>query len=52
MKRLLLVLPCCIGDVVLATATLTALRRAYPQAHITWAVGSWSRGPSVAGPAA
>ncbi|MBN8591383.1 MAG: glycosyltransferase family 9 protein [Anaerolineae bacterium] len=44
MKRLLLVLPCCIGDVVLATATLTALRRAYPQAHITWAVGTWSRG--------
>jgi ADP-heptose:LPS heptosyltransferase len=43
-KRLLLVLPCCIGDVVLATATLIALRRAYPQAHITWAVGSWSRG--------
>ncbi|NWF70139.1 MAG: glycosyltransferase family 9 protein [Chloroflexi bacterium] len=43
-RRLLLVLPCCIGDVVLATATLQALRRAYPQAHITWAVGSWSKG--------
>lgn len=43
-SRILIVLPCCIGDVVLATATLQALRRAYPQAHITWAVGSWSRG--------
>ncbi len=43
-RRIVLILPCCIGDVVLATATLMALRRAYPQAHITWAVGSWSKG--------
>jgi ADP-heptose:LPS heptosyltransferase len=42
-QRIILILPCCIGDVVLATATLQALRRAYPQAHITWAVGTWSR---------
>jgi ADP-heptose:LPS heptosyltransferase len=42
-RRILLYLPCCIGDVVLATATLTALRRAYPGAHIAWAVGSWSK---------
>ncbi len=42
-KRILLVLPCCIGDVVLATATLQALRRAYPAAHIAWAVGTWSK---------
>lgn len=41
--RIVLILPCCIGDVVLATATLKALRRAYPTAHITWAVGTWSR---------
>src|SRR5207237_1318538 len=37
------ILPCCIGDVVLATATLQALRRAYPQAYIAWAVGNWSK---------
>jgi heptosyltransferase-2/heptosyltransferase-3 len=43
-SRIIFILPCCIGDVVLATATLQALRRAYPQAHITWAVGSWSKG--------
>lgn len=43
---MVLILPCCIGDVVLATATLQALRRGYPDAHITWAVGSWSR-PAV-----
>ncbi|MCU0513756.1 MAG: glycosyltransferase family 9 protein [Anaerolineae bacterium] len=41
--RLLLILPCCIGDVVLATATLHALRQGFPAAHITWAVGAWSR---------
>lgn len=43
-RRIVLILPCCIGDVVLATATLKTLRQAYPAAHITWAVGSWSRG--------
>ncbi len=43
-KRIVLILPCCIGDVILATPTLMALRRAYPQAHITWAVGTWSKG--------
>ncbi len=42
-QRIVLILPCCIGDVVLATATLQALRRGYPNAHITWAVGRWSR---------
>ncbi len=42
-KRIVLILPCCIGDVLMATATLQALRRGYPDAHITWAVGSWSR---------
>ncbi len=41
--RILLIRPCCIGDVVMATATLSALRSAYPDAHITWAVGGWSR---------
>lgn len=46
--RIILILPCCIGDVVLATATLAALRRAYPAAHITWAVGAWSR-PALLG---
>jgi len=42
-ERILLILPCCIGDVVMATATLHALRRGFPQAHITWAVGGWAR---------
>jgi len=42
-QRIVLILPCCIGDVIMATATLKALRRGYPSAHITWAVGSWSK---------
>jgi heptosyltransferase-2 len=42
--RIVFILPCCIGDVIMATAALKALRRGYPDAHITWAIGSWSKG--------
>ncbi len=42
-RRIVLVLPCCIGDVLMATATLAALRRAWPDAHIAWAVGGAAR---------
>ena len=41
-NRIVFIRPCCIGDVVMATAALSALRGAFPQAHITWAIGSWS----------
>ena len=41
--RIVLIRPCCIGDVVVATPTLSALRDAYPDDHITWAVGGWSK---------
>ncbi|MEL6404404.1 MAG: glycosyltransferase family 9 protein [Chloroflexota bacterium] len=41
--RIIFIRPCCIGDVVMSTAALSALRDAYPQAHITIAVGGWSR---------
>lgn len=46
--RLLIIQPCCIGDVVMATAALGALRRAYPQARIAWLIGAWSR-PALEG---
>lgn len=46
--RLLIIQPCCIGDVVMATAALGALRRAYPQARIAWLIGTWSR-PALEG---
>ncbi|MEP7287104.1 MAG: glycosyltransferase family 9 protein [Chloroflexota bacterium] len=38
--RIIVVKPCCIGDVVLATALLSALRRGYPDAAIDWIAGS------------
>lgn len=41
-KRIVLIRPCCIGDAVMATAALSALREAFPDAHISWAVGPWS----------
>jgi len=50
-QRIVLIRPCCIGDVVMATGALTALRQTYPQAHITWAVGSWSARAIEAHPA-
>ena len=41
-SRIVFIRPCCIGDVVMATAALSALRETFPRAHITWAIGSWS----------
>jgi len=41
-QRIVFVRPCCIGDVVMATAALSALRETFPEAHITWAIGPWS----------
>lgn len=44
MNRLLILKPCCIGDVIFATPLLSALRRAYPHAEIDWAVGTSANG--------
>ncbi len=41
-RRIVILRPCCIGDVVMATAALTALREAFPAAHISFAAGAWS----------
>lgn len=41
-RRIVFIRPCCIGDAVMATAALSALRETFPPAHITWAIGSWS----------
>lgn len=41
-RRIVFLRPCCIGDAVMATAALSALREAFPEAHISWAVGPWS----------
>jgi lipopolysaccharide heptosyltransferase II len=39
----LVIKPCCLGDVLFATPALAALRRAYPEARIDFAVGRWAR---------
>jgi len=46
-RHILFLKPCCIGDVVMATPLLAALRRAYPGARLTWGVGSHSA-PAIA----
>ena len=46
-QRIVFIRSCCIGDAVMATAALSALRHAFPTAHITWAIGSWSA-PAIA----
>lgn len=35
--------PCCLGDLVMTTPLLDVLRRAYPQARIVYVAGSWSK---------
>ncbi len=44
---ILILKPCCLGDVLLATPVIAAMKRAFPQAQIDFAVGSWAR-PVVA----
>lgn len=42
-RSILVLRPCCIGDVLQSTALVTVLRRAFPQARLGYAVGPWSR---------
>jgi len=42
-ERLLIIKPCCIGDVLMATPVAAALHRAFPGIRIDWAIGPWSR---------
>jgi lipopolysaccharide heptosyltransferase II len=42
-NSILIIKPCCLGDVLLATPVVTALRQAFPEARIDFAVGGWSR---------
>jgi len=46
-RRIIVLRSCCLGDTVLATPLLGALRRRYPRARIVVGVGAWSR-PVVA----
>lgn len=42
-QRIVIIKPCCIGDVVMATPLLSAIRAYYPDSHISFAVGTWSK---------
>jgi len=47
LKRIIVIKPCCMGDVLMATPAVAALRKALPGSHIAFAVGQWSR-PAIA----
>lgn len=42
-RRVLILKPCCVGDVLLATPTLAAFQRAFPDVEFVWAIASHSR---------
>jgi heptosyltransferase-2 len=48
LRRILILKPCCLGDVLMATPMLSALAEAFPEAAIDWAVGVHSR-PAIEG---
>jgi lipopolysaccharide heptosyltransferase II len=46
--RVLVIKPCCLGDLLLATPAIAALRKALPHAHLTLATSQWAR-PAIEG---
>ncbi len=42
-RSVLIIKPCCIGDVLLATPVIAALRDAFPEARLDFAVCPWAR---------
>jgi len=47
-RRVVVLKSCCLGDALLATPLIGALRRAYPQARIVAGIGRWAR-PALVG---
>jgi ADP-heptose:LPS heptosyltransferase len=47
LERVLVLKPCCMGDLLMATPAIAALRKTLPTSHIALAVGDYSR-PAVA----
>lgn len=48
--RVLIIKPCCIGDVLFATPLLAAVNETWPQAKIGWLVGQHSRAALLGNP--
>lgn len=47
-QKALILHPCCISQVLLATPLLAVLKKAYPRTRFDWAVSDWAR-PAIAG---
>lgn len=47
-KKVLILKPCCLSQVMLTTPLLAVLSEAYPEAQFDWAISQWAR-PAVAG---
>jgi lipopolysaccharide heptosyltransferase II len=48
--NILVMKPCCLGDVLMTTPLVSTLRAAYPDARIDYAVGEWSRAAVITNP--
>jgi lipopolysaccharide heptosyltransferase II len=42
-RSIVIIKPCCIGDVIMTTPLLEVIQRHYPHAPITYVVGNWSK---------
>lgn len=42
-RSIVLIKPCCLGDLIMTTPLLEVIRHNYPSAHISYVVGSWSK---------
>ena len=42
-RSIVVIKPCCLGDVIMTTPLLEVLHRAYPDAPITYVTGNWSK---------
>ncbi len=42
-RSIVVIKPCCLGDLVMTTPLLAVIRRAYPHASITYVAGTWSK---------
>jgi lipopolysaccharide heptosyltransferase II len=42
-RSILVIKPCCLGDLIMTTPLLEVIRHNYPEARITYVAGSWSK---------
>jgi lipopolysaccharide heptosyltransferase II len=42
-RNIVVIKPCCLGDLIMTTPLLQVLHHAYPNARITYVAGSWSK---------